>query len=147
MIAAAGIAPILYAEDEEDDVLLMRFAFKRTGIICPLCVVMDGKAVLERLLGRHDVAGHTIDPLPRLLLLDLNLPQVNGFEVLQRLRKEAAFVDFPVIILSSSQQPSDQARARALGADEFVVKPSNMDGWVNFAQSLRQHWLSRECVT
>jgi len=139
----AVLAPVLYVEDEEDDVVLLKIAFKRVGIDHPLRIATDGKDALDYLFVRDGHSGAAATPPPCLMLLDLNLPQLSGFEVLQQLRRSPEFADLPVIIFSSSKQASDQARARSLGADEFIVKPPDMDGLVGFARMLRERWLVR----
>jgi CheY-like chemotaxis protein len=133
--------PILYVEDEEDDVILVRIAFKRAGIVLPLQVAVDGREALEYLFGNGRFSDRQSHPLPSLLLLDLNLPQLNGLEVLQRIRQEPRFNELPVIIFSSSEQVSDQEKARELGATDYVVKPSNFELLARFAQTLKERWL------
>jgi CheY-like chemotaxis protein len=76
------------------------------------------------------------------VLLDLNLPQLGGFEVLQRIRQDARLAALPVVVFSSSEQSSDHARARELGATDYVPKPSRMELLTEFAMMLKTRWLS-----
>lgn len=114
--------PVLYAEDEEDDVLLVKLAFKRAGIERPLQIARDGQEALDYLLGKGPFSDRATYPLPWMVLLDLNLPQWNGFDVLRRIREEPAFQELPVFVFTSSQQASDMQRARELGANDYFLK-------------------------
>jgi CheY-like chemotaxis protein len=133
------LQPVLYVEDEENDVMLVRLGFNRAGIEHPLHVVTDGKQAVDYLFS-HGAVERT-RPLPCLVLLDLNLPQLSGFEVLERIRQEQHFKDLPVVILSSSEQPPDQERARQLGANQYFVKPASLDRIIEMAHELKQRWL------
>jgi two-component system, response regulator len=138
---AAAIQPVLYGEDEDDDVMLLKLAFKRAGVVHPLQVVTDGRQAVDYLWGNGCFADRAKYPLPCLVLLDLNLPQWDGFLVLQRIRGDVRFKDLPVLIFTSSEQPTDQTRARELGATEYIVKPSQVDRFVAFAKVLQEQWL------
>lgn len=133
---------ILYVEDEENDVVLVRFAFKRAGIAQPVAVVENGKEALDYLCGSGVYSDRVQYPFPCLVLLDLNIPQLNGLEVLQRLRGDTRFKLLPVIVFTSSEQPSDKSLAYQLGATEYMVKPSRADRLALFAQDLKTRWLN-----
>ena len=135
-----SLAPVLYVEDEENDVVLMRLAFKRAGVAHPLRIASDGKEALEYLSAVNRSADF-IDRSPCLVLLDLNLPRVSGFEVLQRARQMLVFKELPIIIFSSSAELSDKERARELGATDYIVKPTSVGGFVNVANELKHRWL------
>jgi CheY-like chemotaxis protein len=137
-----SLAPILYVEDEEDDVMLLRIAFKHAQIERPLTIAADGREALNYLLGIGRFANRAQYPFPCLVLLDLNLPQLGGFEVLQRIRQEAQLAALPVVIFSSSEKGSDRARARELGATDYIPKPSRMELLTEFAAMLKSRWLS-----
>lgn len=132
-------APVLYVEDEENDVLLMQLAFRRAGIAHPLEVALDGRTALEYLFKVSTPATRRI---PCLVLLDLNLPRVSGLEVLHQVRRAPEFKELPIVIFSSSAQPSDKERATQLGATEYFVKPSQMDDIVAIAKELDRRWLA-----
>jgi len=135
-------APVLYVEDEDNDVLLMKLAFKKAGVGNSLHVVTDGRQAIEYLLGRGIFADRAQFPLPRLVLLDLNLPQMDGFSVLEQIRTHSGLKDLRVVIFTSSAEPSDQERARELGADDYAVKPSQLERLGAFVEDLREKWLT-----
>ncbi|HVM48481.1 MAG TPA: response regulator [Candidatus Acidoferrum sp.] len=117
---------VLYAEDEETDVLLMRLALKRSGLPCVLMAVSDGAEAIDYLSGNGDFADRARHPLPCLVLLDLKMPRKTGFEVLSWMRQQEQFARLPVIIYTSSGGEDDRERARALGATEYTVKKADV---------------------
>lgn len=119
------LPPILYAEDEEFDVLLLEAAFEQVRLVHPLKVVRDGQQAIDYLAGRGRFADREEFPVPRLLLLDINLPLKSGFEVLEWLKSRSELRHLPVIVYSSSAQEGDAERARRLGANDFWLKPSS----------------------
>lgn len=131
---------ILVAEDEETDVMLLRIAFQRAGLPIPLVVVSDGEEVIEYLKGegRHSNQAH---PMPSLLLLDLKMPRMTGFEVLTWLSENSQFKALPAIVLSSSSYDSDIKQARQLGARDYCVKPESLSGMVGLVRNLHARWL------
>jgi CheY-like chemotaxis protein len=133
--------PVLYAEDEEDDVFLLRHAFKETGIPNRLLSVPDGEAALRYLSGSGEYSDRCSYPLPILLLLDINMPMVSGLEVLQWVRAQPDLRFLPVLILSSSSQNTDVRRAYELGANGYLVKPSALGGLINTSKAIRDYWL------
>src|SRR5690349_16475212 len=98
---------ILLVEDNGDDVLLVRRAFKKCGIGNPIHIVSNGESAIQYLAGENDYADRSRHPLPLLILLDLKLPKRSGLEVLQWMRQEALLKRIPVIILTSSNEASD----------------------------------------
>jgi CheY-like chemotaxis protein len=112
---------LLVAEDDEVDVLLLRRALLSTGAPVAVDFVHDGQATLEQLEQRR--AAHN---LPKLLLLDLKMPRLDGLQTLQRIRAQAALRHLPVIVFSSSAHPGDVSRAYALGANAFLLKPQSL---------------------
>lgn len=136
-----ALPPILYADDEENDAVLLQIAFQRAAITHPVAVVTDGTFAMDYLLGAPPFADRTRHPLPCLLLLDIKMPRMSGLQVLECVRGHAAFAHLPVVMFSSSQQPVDQARARELGAHEYLVKPASLDGLVAIARLLDNRWL------
>jgi CheY-like chemotaxis protein len=133
--------PILYVEDDEPDVILMRHIFQKVGITNPLVVVSNGKVAMDYLAGSSPFGDRSQHPLPGLVLLDLNLPYFAGLEVLAWLRQQHAFRCLPVVILSSSSRPDDITKAYAGGANSYLVKPSSLDEFCALAQALRDFWL------
>lgn len=127
---------ILLAEDNEDDVFLMRQAVRKAGVPLDIHAVPDGEAALAYLRGEREYADRARHPLPDALLLDLNMPRLNGFEVLEALRAEAAWNWLPVFVLSASNLPADIRRAQDLHANAYVVKPIRVDELAGFAGAL-----------
>ena len=133
--------PVLYVEDEEDDVFLLGHCFKEAGIPNPLLSVPDGEAALEFLGGTGKYSNRAEYPLPVLLLLDINLPMVSGLEVLKWLRARPDLGFLPTLILSSSSQESDIRRAYELGANGYLAKPSGIRKLLTTAKAIRDYWL------
>jgi CheY-like chemotaxis protein len=134
-------ATVLYVEDEEFDVLFMRRAFKRVGLEPNLKVVMDGREALDYLEGNGVYRDRQEHPLPSLILLDLMLPILSGFDVLKWVRERPELQTVPVVVFSSSCRPEDKARAEQLGANEYVQKPSSALDFPSVAQQVKDRWL------
>jgi CheY-like chemotaxis protein len=133
--------PVLYVEDDDNDVLLMRRAWTKVNVSNPLQVVTDGQEALDYLSGEGLYANRIDHPMPCLVLLDLKLPKVLGLEVLRQIRSQTALLGLRVIIISSSRQPWDINAAHALRIDAYLVKPSTFDEWVAMVDTLNVHWL------
>jgi CheY-like chemotaxis protein len=124
--------PILLAEDDENDIALMGRAFKRAAVPNPLFFVNNGQEVVDYLAGKGKYAERDKYPMPRLLLLDLKMPWMDGFDVLAWLRSQAQFNALPVVVLTSSKLQKDIDRSRELGVYDYRVKPqSAAAGWTN----------------
>ncbi len=117
------VANILLVEDNPADVELTLIAFKRARISNPVHVVHDGAEAIEYLFSRAASRDRTQAPRPDIVLLDLNLPKVNGIEVLRRLKADESTRSIPVVVLTSSQNDRDMAACRRLGAETYIVKP------------------------
>jgi|SRR5918992_6344939 CheY-like chemotaxis protein len=136
------IATILLVEDNEDDVMLLRRAFQRAAIASPLHTLGDGEAARQYLAGEGAYANRRQHPLPALLLLDLKLPRRSGFEVLAWLRTQPGLKRLVTVILTSSPQTADIARAYDLGANSYLVKPGNPNDLFAIAHTLHLYWLT-----
>ncbi len=115
-------SPILYIEDEDNDVLLLRLALKHAGVPNPLVTARDGEEGIDYLAGNQPFSDRTRYPLPCAVLLDLNMPRKSGFDVLGWIRRHPDFTALPVVMYSSSPHESDRAKALELGADEYIAK-------------------------
>jgi CheY-like chemotaxis protein len=133
---------ILLVEDLEDDVTLIRRAFGQAGLTSPLQVVRDGEQVLAYLGGTGKYANRDEFPLPDLILLDLKMPGMDGFEVLQWLRNQPGISRIAVIVLTSSDNLYDVNRAYALGANTFLVKPTDFNNYVNLTKLVSDFWIN-----
>lgn len=130
---------ILLVEDDPNDVLLTERAFKKANIANELHVERDGAAALDYLLGPG--AGGPDRPSPTLVLLDLNLPKMDGVEVLRRLRAQEPTRRLPVVILTSSNEERDIAGCYDLGANSYIRKPVDFEQFAEAVRSLGLYWL------
>jgi CheY-like chemotaxis protein len=135
-------APILLAEDDENDRFFIRRALARSGLGNPLVAVRDGVEAVDYLAGIGSYADRASHPLPSLLLLDLKMPRMSGFDVLVWLATRPDFDELPVVVLSSSTLDSDIKRARELGADDYQVKPQEFERLVEMLRNLHSRWLA-----
>lgn len=136
------LSPVLYAEDEENDVFLMERAFAHARVPNPLCTVKDGAAAIRYLSGDGEFADREKFPLPCLLLLDLNLPRHSGLEILEWAREQPEFSELPVVMLTSSTQHRDLDAAYTLGANGYLVKPPSAERLFDLVSSLRDACLA-----
>ncbi len=136
-------AVILIVEDREDDVLLMRKSFEKAGLPNPIKSVRDGEEALAYLSGEGKYASRDEYPLPSLILLDLKLPRMDGFEVLTWIRKQQGIRGIPVVVLTSSSQLRDVNRAYELGANSFFVKELDFQNSVDLTRLLERYWLQK----
>lgn len=137
---------ILLAEDDWNDIFLFRCALEEAGVSSPLSIVRNGQEAIDYLSGNDIYADREKYPWPSAMLLDLNMPVVDGFGVLAWWRKQDAQHDLPIIVLSSASQESDIQRAMALGATAYRVKPADFYYLVTVARELRDHWLKPQEV-
>jgi CheY-like chemotaxis protein len=131
------VSPVLYAEDDENDVFLMERAFEKASVVNPLQTVNDGAAAIRYLSGAGEFADREKFPAPCLVLLDLNLPRRSGLEVLQWVRQQPTLQPLPIVMLTSSIQDRDIGSAYALGANGYLVKPPSSDKLIELVTSLR----------
>lgn len=119
--------PVLIVDDDENDLLLVLRAFERSGVRNSVHVAKGGASAMAYLSGEgpfHDRKAH---PTPALILLDINMPGVDGFEVLKWIRRQPALAHVPVVMLTASDEIATANRAYQLGATSFLVKP--LDFW------------------
>lgn len=128
---------VFVADDDEDDHLLLHSAFARHGEPCLLVFVQDGLALLDALARCVCV--------PQLIILDLNMPRLNGFEVLQQLRAYPIYQYTPIIILTTSDSGADRKRAQTLRATAFMTKPTSSTLLDQLVMKLRTDWLNEPC--
>ena len=134
---------ILLVDDCPDDVLLIRLALARAGITQKLIVVSDGEKALLYLRGENPFADRTAFPLPKVVLLDLAMPRMGGFEVLEWIRRQPPLSQTPVIVLTGSALIADSRRAYELGANSFVTKPADLTELTLALKEIAQSWLGR----
>jgi CheY-like chemotaxis protein len=132
---------ILVAEDDPTDAYFFQRAFTRAGLPVTLNFVRDGQEAIDYLQGEGQFADRTWHPLPQLLLLDLNMPRLNGFDVLKWVREQPGMSDLLVVIFSSSEEPRDMNRAYGLGANSYLVKPHSMAELTALVGQFKKYWL------
>ena len=133
---------ILLVEDNPDDELLMLRALRKNGVADGVAVAHDGVEALEYLFSTERHVGDRDEALPRLILLDLKLPRLNGFEVLERLRADERTRLLPVVILTSSRERRDVLQGYGLGANSYVRKPVDFEQFVEVVAQLKLYWLN-----
>ena len=132
---------ILLVEDDEADILLLRRAFRNAHIANPLIEVRDGQAAIQYLSGEGDYADRTRYPIPFLILLDLRLPKLSGFEVIAWMRDQPQLANLVVVVLTASDHVPDVTKARDLGANSYLVKPGNFEELVQMVKRIKGRWL------
>jgi CheY-like chemotaxis protein len=132
---------LLLVEDSEDDVFLMRRALKQAEIENPLYVVGDGKQAVDYLAGNGEFRDRELYPFPAVVFLDLKLPFMSGHEVLSWIRQKAELGELVVVILTSSDEPSDIEKAYKLGANSYLVKPPSLMQLRDLTKSFKWYWL------
>jgi CheY-like chemotaxis protein len=138
--------PILYAEDDENDVFLLHRAFRQVGIAERLQVVINGQLAIDYLSGTTPYDDRVKYPLPCLVLLDLKMPGKSGLEVLRWMRTHPQVGTFPALILTSSNQQSDIASAYQLGANGYLIKPGRPDELTAMVKGIHDYWLIQNCM-
>ena len=132
---------ILLVEDNPDDVEITTRALAKSRIGNGLAVVRDGQEALDYLRREGDYGGNPDLPRPDLVLLDINLPRVNGLEVLARIRSDKAIARLPVIMLTASSQEEDIVRSYDAGANSFIQKPVEFEKFVHALEVIGEYWL------
>jgi len=134
---------ILLVEDSETDIVLFKFAQQSNRSTTTIEIARDGVEAIEFLLGGEADTANRGKSLPRLVLLDLNMPRLDGFDVLQRLRADPRTASLAVVIFSASDHASDEQEARRLGASGYVRKPSRFETLCTTLAELERDWLQR----
>jgi len=132
---------ILLVEDNDDDVQLTMRAFKQHNITNEVVVARDGAEALDWLFGTGTHAGRDTSEMPTVVLLDLKLPKVDGFEVLKRIRADERTKFLPVVILTSSKEEEDRLNGYELGANSYVQKPVDFERVSDAVKQLGLYWL------
>jgi CheY-like chemotaxis protein len=132
---------ILLVEDNPSDEKLTLLAFKSCGVPNEIAVVRDGAAALDFLLGTGKYAASGAPSLPRVVLLDLKLPKVDGLDVLRRIRENERTKHLPVVVLTSSRQDEDLTQSYSEGANAYVRKPVDFAVFAEAARTIATFWL------
>jgi CheY-like chemotaxis protein len=135
---------ILILEDDENDAFLLIRALHKNKIQGPILVLPDGTAGVAYLKGEGPYADRIQFPWPRVLIVDIKMPKMNGLEFLEWLKKDPEFSIIPTLILSSSNQAADVARAYKSGANSFLVKPGNFADLESLVKVISEYW--QRCI-
>ncbi len=133
---------ILLVEDDPDEEQLALFAFQQSGIEDRVVVARDGQEAIDYMLAQGCHQQRDIHDVPRVVLLDINLPKLNGFEVLKAIRSNAATALVPIVLLTTSDQVSDRLEGYRHGANSYVRKPDDLDKFVASINELGNYWLA-----
>lgn len=140
-MSLAQTSVILLAEDGPDDALLFRMALDRAGVRNQLIVLPTSEQALEYLKGEGQFADRRQFPLPRLVFLNLHLPQIGGIGVVKWIRQQPALTGLVVIVITGSTHSPDVARAYQAGANSFIVKPNSLDELTRALKTTMDFWL------
>lgn len=132
---------ILLVEDNPDDEELTLMAFRQCSILNPVQVARDGVEALDFLFGTGAHAGRDLAAMPALILLDLKLPKLDGFEVLRQIRGDARTKLLPVVILTSSKEDQDLVESYFLGCNSYIRKPVDFAQFIEATRQLGMYWL------
>ena len=136
------LAHILLVEDNRMDVELTLDAFKEARLLNTIHVSPNGQDALNYLFGRGEYADRITYPMPNLVLLDLKLPGVDGFEVLRQVKSAPILKRLPVVILTSSKEEGDRALTYDIGANSYIVKPVSFNGFLDVIRQIEGYWIS-----
>lgn len=141
MITPNRSVVILMADDDDDDRVLARDALAETGAHGDLHFVNDGVELLEYLRHEGQFADRANSPRPGLILLDLNMPRLDGRDVLRLVKADPEFQSIPVVVMTTSRAEEDVVRSYGLGASSFITKPVSFAGLVDVMRGLGKYWL------
>jgi CheY-like chemotaxis protein len=131
----------LLVEDNPQDLELTLRALRKANLANLVQVARDGAEALDFIFCKGVHAGRRIEDVPRVVLLDLKLPKVDGLEVLRRIKADPRTRTIPVVVLTSSREQGDVVESYRLGVNSYIVKPVNFDGFMAAVQQLGLYWL------
>ncbi len=135
------LVTILMADDDEDDRLLTREAMAEGRVLNRLEFVENGAELMEYLVGTGKYTDRNEFPMPGLILLDLNMPKMDGREALAEMKKHPALRRIPVVILTTSKAEEDMLKGYDLGAASYITKPVTFDALVDLMKTLGKYWV------
>lgn len=135
------VETVLLVEDNPDDELLALRALKKAQAELKVVVARDGEEAVDFIYGRGKFSGRDIAELPKVILLDIKLPKLNGLQVLEKIRENHSSALVPVVLLTSSDEERDMVKGYQLGANSYVNKPVNYDDFMNQVSLLNQYWI------
>jgi len=132
---------VVLVEDDEDYYLLMKEAFDKTGFSDELHWIKDGEEFMNYLDG-SELSGYSKDDTKSMIvLMDLNMPRMNGFQALEKMKADKRFRQIPVIVLTTSKSEEDITRSYSLGANAFITKPSDFSKIVQMVEGIQKYWM------
>ena len=135
------VIEILMVEDNPDDAELALLALRDHKVTNRIDVVRDGAEALDYLFATGKYADRDIEQVPRLILLDIKLPKVDGLQVLERIKTDQRTRTIPVVILTSSREEPDIARGYELGANSYIVKPVDFEQFASAVRQVGYYWM------
>jgi CheY-like chemotaxis protein len=138
-----GKVAILLVDDDQNDVLLVQRALKKAGLDYPLIHRRDGEEAIDYLSGKPPYSDRAKHPLPTLILLDIKMPKMTGFDVLNWMRQQPSLATIPVVILTASVREEDQNEAEKLGAVGYRTKPVDFKELIDIIRDVDARWLSQ----
>jgi len=135
-----GPPTLLIVEDNEDDIFFMERIFKQMGARCDLKFVRDGVEAVDYLSGKGRFEDRVKNPLPTIILMDLKMPRMNGFEVLEWMQKQPEIKLIPTIVVTSSTMQEDVTRAYRAGANAVMNKPVDKDSLLQMLKTFHLYW-------
>jgi len=141
MMNDTNAVEILLVEDSPEDLELALRALRKSKLTNRIQVARDGAEALEFIFAEGQHAGRRVEHTPKVILLDLKLPKVDGLEVLRRVKADARTKSIPVVVLTSSKEQKDIVESYKLGVNSYIVKPVNFEGFAGAVQELGMYWL------
>jgi CheY-like chemotaxis protein len=136
------LAQILLVEDNEMDITLTLDAFREAKLNNKINIARTGEEAIAYLFGRDKYADRMMFPLPNLILLDLKMPGIDGFEVLRQIKNTEKLKRIPVVILTSSKEEGDRALSYDIGANSYLLKPVSFDGFTDVVRKIDDYWFT-----
>jgi len=131
---------ILLIEDNPDDILITKRAFKEARLVNKMWVVRDGQEALDFLYHKGKYQDFTTSPKPGLILLDINLPKVNGLDVLKKIKEDSNLKRIPTVMLTVSRKDEDLVRGYNQGCNSFIQKPVEFEKFVEIVRQIGLYW-------